>query len=269
MTNKMTTYNHNEEDEKTLHTMANNFDNWYDGDSSPEQKIEFENSRLQKIKDWYMNTFHNREIEEKTRELISMDKEIVDTLNDINLFHGGQFRKVDNVPFVNHPISVAKIISRITNETHLIQAALLHDVIEDVENWRGLIQKYPKEVVDLVESVTEQDKSLSWKERKNHYLGHIKNYTYPSLALSLSDRIQNLRDMIDWLEKYGNWLWNKFNTWAEDQKWFILTYSMKVRKNIDIIQDEKNKNKLLNLYDELSFLIGYFLELIEDKNLSF
>jgi (p)ppGpp synthase/HD superfamily hydrolase len=70
-------------------------------------------------------------------------------------------------------------------------------VIEDVENGREKIKQYPQEIIDLVDSVTEQDKSLPWQERKEKYLEHIKEYQFQSLVLSLSDRIQNLRDMIE------------------------------------------------------------------------
>lgn len=62
---------------------------------------------------------------------------------------------------------MGKILTRITTETPIIQAGLLHDVIEDVQNGRKLLEeKYPQEIIDLVNSVSEQDKSLSWKERK-------------------------------------------------------------------------------------------------------
>jgi acylphosphatase len=117
----------------------------------------------------------------------------------------------------------------------------------------------------LVDGVTEQDKSLPRKERKIAYIKHLDWISYRALALSISDRIQNLRDMIKWLENHGNKMFEKFNAWFEEQKWFILSYSLKVKKIIDTLQDEKIKWKCLDLYKELHVLIGYFLEIGKNK----
>lgn len=259
----MTTYNHKDEDKKTLEVMATNFDNWYDWDATEEQDLNFEKSRIDKINKGYTDTFVNREIENKTWDLVSMEPEIQKTLEHIKTLHKNQFRKIDNIPFVNHPISVAKIISRVSNDSNIIKAWLLHDVIEDVENGRNLIQEYPKEVLELVNSVTEQDKSLPWQQRKDIYLNHLKEYQYQNIILSLSDRIQNLRDMIEWLEKYWDSLREKFNAWPQEQKWFVVSYSMKIKEAIDNIADEKNKWKLLDLYNEFTALVWYFLEILK------
>jgi hypothetical protein len=113
----------------------------------------------------------------------------------------------------------------------------------------------------LIDGVTEQDKSLPRKERKIAYIKHLDWISDRTLALSLSDRIQNLRDMIKWLEEHGSEMFESFNAWFEEQKWFILSYSLKVKKLIDVMQDEKIKWKCLDLYKELSTLIGYFLEI--------
>jgi len=126
--NKMTTYNHKDEDKKTLEVMATNFDNWYDWDATEEQDLNFEKSRIDKINKGYTDTFVNREIENKTWDLVSMEPEIQKTLEHIKTLHKNQFRKIDNIPFVNHPISVAKIISRVSNDSNIIKAWLLHDV---------------------------------------------------------------------------------------------------------------------------------------------
>ena len=51
------------------------------------------------------------------------------------------------------------------------------------------MQKYPEEIYNLVDSVTEQDKSLSRKERKIAYISHIDTYNYKNLAISLCSTI--------------------------------------------------------------------------------
>lgn len=263
MNNTPNIYDPNTEWENTLKTMINNFSHWYDWDPTEEQTVNFETNRKETIKDKYEKSLELRELENRTRELISTNPEIQNTIKDIIEYHKWQYRKIDQIPYTEHPIAVAKIISRNFSDKEIIEAWLLHDVIEDVQNWRSIMQKYPNEIYELVDSVTEQDKSLSRKERKDSYISHIETYNYKSLAISLSDRIQNLRDMITSLEKYWNDIWNKFNAWPEEQKRFILSYSIKVKEQIDKIEDEKNYNKLMNLYNELSILIWYFLELLE------
>ena len=48
--------------------------------------------------------------------------------------HENQTRKgSDNVPYVVHPVEMAIILSRFTNDEDLIAAALLHDTLEDCE----------------------------------------------------------------------------------------------------------------------------------------
>ena len=112
--------------------------------------------------------------------------------------HEGQLDKAE-VDYIEHPIYVASQVD--TEEEKAV--ALLHDVIEDVKNGRTLLERnYPREIIDLVDSVSEQNKSLPRKERKIAYLEHLSNANYKSLLISLADRIHNLRTMIQSFEKY-------------------------------------------------------------------
>gem|GEM_PF-2050319 len=79
---------------------------------------------------------------------------------------------------------------------------MLHDVKEDVENGEELLkEKYPSEIVTLVNDVSEQDKSLPRKERKIAYIQHLDEVSSKAIILSLSDRIHNLREMISSFEQ--------------------------------------------------------------------
>ncbi len=268
--NKMQTYDPNVESKKTLDTMAYNFDNGYDKDPSQDAVNSFEQTRINIIEWNYKKTFSNKELENVTRKLISQQPEIQQAIKDATLFHQNQYRKVDNIPYIEHPIAVGKILSRITTETPIIQAWLLHDVIEDVQNGRALLEeKYPQEVISLVNSVSEQDKSLSWKERKIWYLNHLWHASYETLLISLADRIHNLRTMIEAFEKYGSNLRKNFNAGWEEQKWFLLSYSLKISEAITKFQDPKQKSNLNSLYQEIKTLIAYFIETgesISNKN---
>ena len=58
-----------------------------------------------------------------------------DMLNKALMFacekHSKQVRKVDNVPYICHPMEVASIIATMTVDEDVISAGLLHDTIED------------------------------------------------------------------------------------------------------------------------------------------
>ena len=46
-------------------------------------------------------------------------------------YHQGQKRKINNAPFIIHPMEVATIISTITTDEDVMIAGVLHDIVED------------------------------------------------------------------------------------------------------------------------------------------
>ncbi len=90
--------------------------------------------------------------------------------------HAGQTRK-SGEPFVNHPIEVCMILAGLNLDTATLQAALLHDVVEDSGvSLKEMRERFGPEVAALVDGVTK--------------LGRIK---FDSLAEAQS---QNLRKML-------------------------------------------------------------------------
>jgi len=68
--------------------------------------------------------------------------------------HEGQFRK-SGEPYIVHPILVASITAYISGDETMVQAALLHDVIEDTLLEKSDIEKdFSSDVVHLVEGLT-------------------------------------------------------------------------------------------------------------------
>ena len=68
--------------------------------------------------------------------------------------HEGQLRKSGD-PYIVHPVSVARLVAGLNMDVHTVQAALLHDVIEDCGvSARELSQRFGAEVVSLVEGAT-------------------------------------------------------------------------------------------------------------------
>src|SRR3990167_10525999 len=93
--------------------------------------------------------------------------------------HGSMKRKGDGQPYLVHPISVLALLVHWEADEDTCIAGLLHDVIEDAENdaaraeyRKEIREKFGAGVLEIVEGVTEQDKSLPWKTRKELYLEH-------------------------------------------------------------------------------------------------
>ncbi|MGH9351164.1 MAG: HD domain-containing protein, partial [Terriglobia bacterium] len=68
--------------------------------------------------------------------------------------HEGQ-RRVSGEPYISHPVSVATILADQHMDHHTIEAALLHDVIEDTPTLKEeLITRFGQEVAQLVDGVS-------------------------------------------------------------------------------------------------------------------
>ena len=112
--------------------------------------------------------------------------------------HRDQRRKdKDTSPYINHPISVAKIISEIGNveDTAVLAAALLHDTIEDTKTTpKELIDNFGERVCSLVQEVTD-DKTLPKLERKQRQIEHAKEISRDAAIIKLGDKIANVTDI--------------------------------------------------------------------------
>ena len=112
--------------------------------------------------------------------------------------HRDQRRKDKEVsPYINHPISVAKIISEIGNieDPEVLAAALLHDTIEDTKTTpEELIDDFGERVCSLVQEVTD-DKTLPKLERKQRQIDHAKEISGDAAIIKLGDKIANVTDI--------------------------------------------------------------------------
>src|SRR5438128_11470606 len=91
--------------------------------------------------------------------------------------HGAakQERKGTDFPYVSHPIRVAEILDRFGCSEDVIVAGFLHDAIEDANITAEEIgAAFSQRVAALVTAVSEPDKSLLWKTRKEQTIGHLE-----------------------------------------------------------------------------------------------
>lgn len=99
-------------------------------------------------------------------------------------------------PYINHPLSVAHELTRHgVSDPITIQAALLHDTVEDTEtSYDELVDEFGKQVASVVMEVTD-DKSLPKAERKRLQIVHAPEISDRAKLVKLADKICNARDV--------------------------------------------------------------------------
>lgn len=137
--------------------------------------------------------------------------------------HKKQKRKdLDNTPYINHPVDVARNIAFLTSldekeKLDILNAAILHDTVEDTPTTLNEIENlFNENVAKLVEEVTNQ-KELTSEQSKLFELEKAKKLSLGAALIRISDKIENVKDInktqpINWnLErklKYCNWARN-------------------------------------------------------------
>jgi len=113
--------------------------------------------------------------------------------------HAGQLKKgCSKLPFINHPIKVASLLSSISRKKDitLLVAALLHDVLEKTAaDPAGIRAAFGKEVLGIVREVTD-DKSLPDQERKQRQIESAGQLSPAAKKIRLADKICNMRDIM-------------------------------------------------------------------------
>lgn len=113
--------------------------------------------------------------------------------------HQAQVRKDANkTPYIVHPIGVADQLITLARvrDVAIIQAALLHDTVEDTETtFEEIKGEFGEEVASLVAEVTD-DKSLSREERRRIKIVSAPEMSEGAALIKLSDVCYNIRDVI-------------------------------------------------------------------------
>ena len=165
--------------------------------------------------------------------------------------HSGQKRRSGEA-YISHPVSVACIAARFHLDSQSIQAALLHDVVEDTETTESDIEsKFGKQVSTLVIGLSKLDKV----EFQDANEAQAENFRKMLLAMTqdvrvilikLSDRLHNMQTIQS------------------------LDESKKIRiaqETVDIYAPIANRLGLNNLYQELEDLCFEVLHPVRYKTI--
>ena len=149
--------------------------------------------------------------------------------------HEGQMRKATSIPYILHPMECATIVSAMTEDMEMVAAALLHDTVEDCEGVtvERIQEEFGERIAHFVKSETE-DKSKTWRERKQATIDHTRIATREECILLLADKLSNLRSIARDYEVFGDELWNRFN---EKRKECIAWYYKSIGEAMACLQE--------------------------------
>lgn len=113
--------------------------------------------------------------------------------------HDGQYRKGEGrIPFVTHPIAVAKtLIAHGVRCDVTAVAAILHDVVEDTDATLDDVEmRFGKDVACVVAEVTDDPGLETSAERKQAQIEKAPNWTHRAKLVKIGDKICNMIDLI-------------------------------------------------------------------------
>ena len=115
-----------------------------------------------------------------------------------NLAHGDQ-RRVSGVPFILHPTSVACILVEMGMDTESIEAALLHDTVEDTDvTLKDIEENFGEDVAHLVDGLTKISK-IQYTDREEQQAENVRKMLIAMsndirvIIVKLADRLHNMR----------------------------------------------------------------------------
>lgn len=134
--------------------------------------------------------------------------------------HEGQVRKVDQSPFIIHPLAVGCLLADAGEDADVVIAGMLHDTVEDTEvTLEQIKEAFGENVAALVDGCSE-NKALSWEERKKETIAYLETASEKVCIVTCADKIHNLRVSVEGIREQGREFFAPFNRGYDDQKWY-------------------------------------------------
>ncbi|CAK9076869.1 unnamed protein product [Durusdinium trenchii] len=112
--------------------------------------------------------------------------------------HQNQTRKnPQRTPYINHPLAVARILAEVgIRDLKTLQAALLHDTLEDTEATRAELEAaFGAEVANLVHALTDEE-GLRPLHQKFRQLRRVKSLPLKAKLVRIADKLHNVWDIM-------------------------------------------------------------------------
>ena len=134
--------------------------------------------------------------------------------------HEGQVRKGTDIPYIVHPMEVMQILTENHCDETVILAGILHDTLEDTPTTPEDIRRnFGQVVLDLVQNESE-DKSKTWKERKQATIDHLANASKEVQLVCCADKLSNIKSIYADKMALGDAVFNRFNAPKDQVQWY-------------------------------------------------
>jgi (p)ppGpp synthase/HD superfamily hydrolase len=144
--------------------------------------------------------------------------------------HREQVRKdYGKTPYISHLMSVAILVSSVTEDEDAIIAGLMHDSLEDIPDYtfEKLANDCGIRVAEIVRHVSEpldanksENEQLPWLRRKEIYIENLRKGGIESALVSAGDKIHNTESLIIDIQKEGDEFIKRFGSSLLNKLWF-------------------------------------------------
>ena len=178
--------------------------------------------------------------------------------------HSQQARKGSSVPYMGHLLGVCGLVIDSGGSEDEAIAAVLHDAVEDqggAATLERIRTQFGSNVAATVEACSDTDMvpKPPWRARKEAYVEHLRTAPTSALRVSLADKLNNLRAIVQDFGQIGGALWARFDP-ESDPIWY---YGTLLRVFEDRLRGPMTEDRLLvPMTAELRHTYSRLLELM-------
>ncbi len=145
--------------------------------------------------------------------------------------HEGQKRKGTDIPYIVHPMEVMQILTDMNCEEAVIIAGILHDTLEDTDTTPEEIREAFGENILAIVQTESEDKSKTWKERKQRTVDELTEASTESKQVCFADKLSNIRSMYRDKLNVGEKIWERFNADKNNIAWYYRSIANALKNN--------------------------------------
>lgn len=110
--------------------------------------------------------------------------------------HDGQ-KRIGGEDYIYHPLTVMLTLAKITKETNVLAAGMLHDVMEDADiSQEELTKEFNSEIAILVSELTINTKEKNKIGKRNYLAKSLMIMSNKALLIKLADRSHNVSSLV-------------------------------------------------------------------------
>ena len=164
--------------------------------------------------------------------------------------HEGQKRKGTDIPYIVHPMEVMQILTAMDCSQDVIIAGILHDTLEDTDTTPEEIKEAFGNAVLAIVQTESEDKSKTWKERKQRTVDELQEASTESRQVCFADKLSNIRSMYRDKLSIGEKIWELFNA-GKNIAWYYQSIADALKSNgfNDTFRSERAKQLFREFQD--------------------